>query len=345
MNSIGAFIIFIGGGAVFMRLILKCFLILPFMAFLCLAGCGPKEGDTESLDKPNDTIVVGFAQLGAESSWRTSNTRSITKAAQEAGIQLMFSDAAQKQENQIKAIRSFIAYRVDVIAFAPIIQTGWENVLLEAKAAGIPVILTDREIEEGDKDLYACYIGSNFVTEGRMAGEYLKKKFEGTEKRVNIVELLGTVGSSPAEGRSKGFHDSIKESTVFQILCSESGDFMKSKGKEVMDRILKNYDNIDVLYSHNDSMALGAIEAVEAAGIVPGKDIVIISIDGEQGAIDALKEGRINCVVECDPMLGPTIMNTVRRIKRGEEIPKTIYTRDNVFTEWDDLSKLPPRGY
>lgn len=315
--------------------------ILCFIILVGLSGCGER---TRDIDNSNHTLVLGFAQLGAESSWRIGNTKSIIESAREAGIQLMYTEAEQKQENQIKNIRSFIAYQVDIIAFAPIVETGWENVLKEAKEAGIPIILTDRMIE-GFEDLYTCYIGSNFITEGKMAGEFLKKKFAHIKREVNIAELVGTVGSSPAEERSKGFRQAIKDDPKFKILTSISGDFMQSKGKEAMNKILKKYDNIDVLYCHNDSMALGAIEAIEETGLAPGRDIVIISIDGEQEAIDALKAGRINCVVECSPMLGPTLMDTAKKIMNGEQVPKAIYIEDRVFTEWDDLSDLPPRGY
>ena len=310
-----------------------------------VGGCSSINENNQPPLETGSTLVLGFAQLGAESSWRTSNTKSITEAAQNSDIKLMYEEAEQKQENQIKAIRSFIAYQVDVIAFAPIVENGWDNVLSEAKAAGIPVILTDRYIDTSDKNLYACYIGSDFEKEGQMAAEFLKKKFKYRQADINIVELFGTLGSSPAVGRSKGFTDALADSPKFKIIASKSGDFMRSKGKEVMADILNRYENINVVYSHNDSMTLGALEAIEDAGLRPGKDIVILSIDGEQDAIDALKQGKINCVVECNPMLGDTIIDTVKRIKNGESVPKAIYTSDNIFTEWDDLKNLPPRGY
>jgi ABC-type sugar transport system substrate-binding protein len=219
--------------------------ILCFIILMGLSGCREEKYAVNG----NNTLVLGFAQLGAESSWRIGNTKSITEAAREAGIQLMFTEAEQKQENQIKNIRSFIAYQVDVIAFAPIVETGWENVLLEAKEAGIPVILTDRTIE-GFEDLYTCYIGSDFITEGKMAGQFLKKKFAKEKSEVNIVELVGTVGSSPAEERSKGFRQAISDDQRFKIIKSVSGDFMQSKGKEAMSKILQECDDIDVYYSY-----------------------------------------------------------------------------------------------
>lgn len=318
--------------------------IVLMTIFLSLfSACQDEFAQPQVLKKK--ALVLGFAQLGDESGWRSGNTISIQKAASDGNIQLMFSNAEQKQENQIKAIRSLIAYRVDVIAFAPIVENGWDNVLTEAKQAGIPVFLTDRYIRTDDAGLYACYIGSNFQEEGKRAARFLKKKFADEDRTINIVELSGTVGASPALGRSEGFYKELSDDSKFKIITSQSGDFMRSKGKEVMNNMLKKYRNIDVLYSHNDAMTLGAIDAIERAGIRPGKDIVIISIDGEQAAIDLLKIGKINCVIECNPMLGPTIVDTAKKLVRGESVPKNIYSEEKVFTEWDDLNDLPPRGY
>jgi simple sugar transport system substrate-binding protein len=310
-----------------------------------LSGCEDGSSRANQEIKDEQTIVLGFAQVGAESSWRLSNTQSIKDAAINEGIQLMYINGEQKQENQIKAIRSFIAYQADAILLSPVIETGWENVLKEAKEAKIPVILTDREIKTDETGLYKCFVGSDFNKEGRMAGEFLKKKFRDKTEGINIVELYGTIGASPAEGRSNGFKEVIKENPHFKIVCSRSGDFMNSKGKEVMRDILNTYQDIDVLYSHNDSMTLGAIEAMEEVGVIPGKDIAIITIDGEQEVIDALKEGKINCVIECNPKLGDTIIELTKKLLSGEEIPSTVFVEDQVFTEWDDLSAIPARGY
>ncbi|MDF2613870.1 MAG: ABC-type sugar transport system, periplasmic component [Clostridia bacterium] len=319
-----------------------------------LIGCGGLfllQGCESGIDRQGNevkderTIVLGFAQVGAESSWRLANTKSIKEAATAESMQLMYINGEQKQENQIKAIRSFIAYQVDAILVSPVVETGWENVLNEAKLAKIPVILTDRAIKTNQSDLYAAFVGSDFNKEGRMAGEFLMKKFAYESDDVNIAELYGTVNSSPAEGRSRGFKETIKDNPRFKVICSQSGDFMHSKGKEVMRSILSTYKDIDVLYSHNDSMTLGAIEAMEEVGIIPGKDIIIITIDGEQKAIDALKDRKVNCVIECNPKLGDTIVDLTKKLLNGENIPSTVFVDDEVFTEWDDLSTLPPRGY
>ncbi|GHU76893.1 LacI family transcriptional regulator [Clostridia bacterium] len=307
-------------------------------ALLLLSSCVAPEPATPDL-------IVGFSQLGAESGWRIGNTRDVASAAERAGIQLMMLNAEQMQENQIKAIRSFIAYQVDVITLAPIVEQGWETVLLEAKAAGIPVLLIDRDISVSDGSLYAGSIGSDFLEEGRRAGLFLKERTRDKDS-VRIVEITGTPNSTPTRERTLGFVGTLGDDPRYQITMTVSGDFLRSKGRECMENILSLTRGIDVLYSHNDAMTLGAIEAIEAVGLKPGKDIIIITVDGEQGAIDLLKQGKINCVVECNPMIGDQIMGLVKKLAAGEDIPRKTYTTERVFSEWDDdLQSIPPRGY
>jgi simple sugar transport system substrate-binding protein len=329
-------------------LILICSLFFSISLFTCLfLSCSKKEVETKG-------IILGYSQIGAESAWRNCNTRSVQEAASEAGIQLLFFNAEQKQENQIKAIRSFIAYQVDVIAFVPIVSDGWENVLMEARDANIPVLICDREINIKEESLYAGYLGTDSFKQGRSSGEYLVKKFinpdtgrllEDGRKNVRIVELRGTEGSSPEILRAQGFRDALAGFSVFEIIYSKSGDFLRSKGYELMCNILNEFQDIDVIYSHNDGMTLGALDAMKEWGINPGKDIIIISIDAEQAAINALKRGEINCVVECNPKQGPEVMRLARLLARKESIPRVIFMKEEVFTEWDDLSNIAPRGY
>jgi simple sugar transport system substrate-binding protein len=316
-------------------------LVLFILTAALLTGCrqvDPPQQET-------DSILLGFAQLGAESAWRRGNTQSIKTAAQEAGVQLMFENAEQKQEKQISDIRSFIAYQVDVIAFAPIVEDGWDNVLMEAKAAGIPVLTTDRMVNTDQEGLIAGFLGSNFYEEGVKAGEFLLKKCEGMSE-IKIVEISGTIDSTPMKQRAQGFRDVIAERDEFTIVETISGDFLRSKGKECMEYLLGQHDGIDVLYSHNDGMTLGAIEIIEARGLVPGRDIVIITVDGEQAAIDLLKQNKINCVVECTPLIGDTIMELAKKLAAGETIAPITYSRERVFSEFDvDLNDLPERAY
>lgn len=291
-------------------------------------------------------IVVGFAQVGAESEWRSANTQSVKQSAQAEGITLKFSDAQQKQENQIKAIRSYIAQKVDVIAFSPVVESGWDTVLQEARAAKIPVVLTDRGVDSKDASLYVTMIGSDFLEEGRKAGRWMVEKFKDTQGDINIVELQGTVGSAPAIDRKKGFEEIIKASPKFKIIRSQTGDFTRTKGKEVMEAFLKaEGKKINVLYAHNDDMAIGAIQAIEAAGLKPAKDITIISVDGVKGAFEAMIAGKLNVTIECSPLLGPQLMSTIRDVLAGKSVPKRIVTKEGVFPMEVAASEFPNRKY
>ena len=292
-------------------------------------------------------LVIGFSQVGAESEWRTANTRSIKEAAKQQGVTLRFADAQQRQENQVKAIRSFIAQRVDIIAFSPVVESGWETVLREAKAAKIPVILTDRAVSVSDASLYATFIGSDFVEEGRKAGRWLIERAQKTPgKPFNIVELQGTVGSAPAIDRKKGFEEVIKAYPKLKIVRSQTGDFTRTKGKEVMEAFLKAQGKgIDVLYAHNDDMAIGAIQAIEEAGLKPGVDILVVSIDGVKGAFQAMAAGKMNVTVECNPLLGPQLMAAARDVAAGKQVAKRITVVEGVFTADVAARELPNRKY
>ncbi|WP_028662087.1 ABC transporter substrate-binding protein [Saccharomonospora saliphila] len=303
---------------------------------LAACGSGGASGDDE-------TLTMGFSQVGAESGWRTANTRSIKEAASAAGIELKFSDAQQKQENQLKAIRSFIQQRVDVIAFSPVVETGWDTVLLEAQRAGIPVILTDRAIDSADDSLYETFLGSDFVEEGRKAGRWLAERHADADS-VSVVELQGTTGAAPALDRQQGFAEAIEGSNI-EIIASQSGDFTRSGGKQVMEAFLKSHDDIDVVYSHNDDMGLGAIEAIEASGRTPGEDIEIITVDAVKDGMRALAAGRINFIVECNPLLGEQLMDLARKVVAGEDVPKRVVVEETTFTQAEAEKVLPDRKY
>ncbi len=309
---------------------------------LALSSCRKNNTKQEEQD-----LLLGFSQIGSESAWRIGNTNDIEKQAEKYGVGLMFENANQKQENQIDAIRRFIAYKVDVIAFSPIVEEGWDNVLTEAKEAGIPVILVDRDISSDKEGLTTCLIGADFYKEGVMAGEYLIRKADALGlDTVNIVEITGTDNSTPMRQRQAGFADAIASDSRMHVLESIDGDFLKSRGAECMRSLLEKYgDQIDVVYSHNDEMTLGAIPEIEKAGFVPGKDMIIISVDGGQDAINVLKQGKINCVVECTPKLGKEVMETAIKLKNGETVDKVIHPEERIFSDEQDLSNLEPRGY
>ncbi len=291
-------------------------------------------------------ITLGFAQVGAESAWRTANTVSIKSSAKDAGINLKFSDAQQKQENQIKAIRSYIAQKVDVIAFSPVVESGWEPILLEAKAAKIPVILTDRNIDVKDQSLYVTMIGSDFLEEGRRGGKWLEDHYKNVPGPINIVELQGTVGSAPANDRRAGLLEVIKNDPKFKVIASQSGDFTLAGGKQVMEAFAKTYGKqINVVYAHNDDMALGAIQAMEEAGMNPGKDITVVSFDATKGGFEAMVAGKLNVDVECSPLLGPQLMTAVKDIVAGKQLPKRIVTEETIFPMNVAAETLPHRKY
>jgi len=312
------------------------------LGIAALAGCSNGGQGASS-----GAITVGFSQVGAESEWRTANTRSVKEALVAPGFQLKFSDGQQKQENQIKALRSFIAQRVDVIAFSPVVETGWDTVLAEAKAAGIPVVLTDRAVQVPDQSLYVTLIGSDFVEEGRRAARWLIAENAGGSNPIRVVELQGTVGSAPANDRMQGFREVIDQDARFQIVRSQSGDFTRAKGKEVMEAFIKGegQKKIDVLFAHNDDMAIGAIQAIEEAGLKPGEDIRIVSIDGVRGAFEAMKAGKLNATVECNPLLGPQLAQLIRDVHGGKVVPKRVVVEEGVFTRDQAAAELPNRKY
>ncbi|MDG4800316.1 ABC transporter substrate-binding protein [Micromonospora sp. WMMD980] len=310
-----------------------------------MAACGNSDTGGDSGGGGNDKLVLGFSQVGAESGWRTANTTSIKEAAGEAGIELKFDDAQQKQENQIKAIRNFIQQKVDVIAFSPVVESGWDTVLKEAKDAKIPVILTDRAVDSADKSLYKTFLGSDFKKEGRLAGEWLVEQKKAATGPVNIVELQGTTGSAPANDRKAGFGEAIAANPNLKIIASQSGDFTRAGGKQVMEQFLKANPKIDVLFAHNDDMGLGALEAITAAGKVPGKDITIITVDAVKDGMQALADGKFNFIAECSPLLGPQLMDFAKKVKAGEEVPARIETEETTFTQETAKEALPNRKY
>ncbi|MDX3105619.1 ABC transporter substrate-binding protein [Nonomuraea angiospora] len=315
-------------------------LVLAGLTAMSMTACGSGGGGSGG-----GSITMGFSQVGAESGWRTANTKSVQDSAKTAGITLKFSDAQQKQENQIKAIRSYIQQKVDVIAFSPVVESGWDTVLKEAKDAKIPVILTDRAVDSKDTSLYKTFLGSDFVEEGKKAGQWLVNEYKDAKDPVNIVELQGTTGSAPANDRKSGFQEVIGADPKFKIIASQTGDFTRAKGKEVMEAFLKSNPDIDVLYAHNDDMGLGAIEAIEGAGKVPGKDIKIITVDAVKDGMQALADGKINYIVECSPLLGPQLMDLAKKVVKGEQVPARVVTEETTFTQEQAKQALPSRQY
>lgn len=319
------------------------------LLILVTLGCQPKMQTPPQTDLPGAApkktyadVIIGYAQLGAESEWRAANTTSIKETAEQLGIELRFLDAQQKQENQIEAVRKLIIQKVDLIGLSPIVETGWAAVFQEAKNAGIPIILVDRRAAV-QEDLYVTYLGSDFLEEGRNAARVMADMTGG---KANIVELVGTINSAPANDRYRGFREILTQYPEMKIIASETGDFTRARGREVMENFLNLYgSNITAVYAHNDDMALGAITAIEAHGLRPGVDIKIVSVDAARGAFEAMIAGKLNATVECNPLLGPQFFELALQVINGEPVPKWVPSEESIFFPDTALEILPTRKY
>ena len=324
--------------------ILLFFAILASILALFACTAKPTSSPTEEIKhkKTYQDLVVGFAQLGAESEWRVANTNSIKETAENLGVELRFYDAQQKQDNQIQAVRKLIIQKVDVIGISPIVETGWDKVFQEAKDAGIPIILVDRRADVPE-DLYVSYLGSNFLEEGRNAARIMANLMNG---KANIVELVGTIDSAPANDRYRGFREILKDYPDMHIIDSESGDFTQARGKEVMEGFLQKYGNtITAVFAHNDDMAVGAIQAIEEYGLKPGTDIKIVSVDAARGAFEAMIAGKLSATVECNPLLGPQFFELALKVVNGEPVTKWVPSIETMFFPEDAAEILPTRKY
>ncbi len=273
-------------------------------------------------------LTIAFSQIGQESDWRTANTDSVTKAIEgHEGWTFVYSDGQQKQENQITALRNFITQGVDYILFTGVVTSGWDEVLAEVNEAEIPLILLDRIPDCADKIDYVAAFGGDFPLEGRRqvqwAGEYLKSLGRDKEE-INVVIMEGTTGADAQVGRTEGNLAAIKDYPFMKVIAQQTGNFTRAEGQALMETWLKSYDKIDVLIAQNDDMALGAIDAIKAAGKVPGKDIIIVGCDSVKAAFDAIVAGDMNCTVECNPLYGPFVVETIEKLEAGEKFDKTV---------------------
>ena len=310
--------------------------------------CGMSVVPAVGVAAADDTITVGFSQVGAESDWRTANTESMKSTfSEENGYELIFDDAQQKQENQLTAIRNFIQQEVDYILLAPVTETGWDTVLQEAKDADIPVIIVDRMVDVSDDSLYTTWIGTDSLLEGRKAAEWLNAytTAKGIDaKDVNIVDIQGTIGSTAQIGRSKGLEEGV-DNYGWNLLAQQSGEFTQAKGQEVMESMLKQYDNINVVYCENDNEAFGAIDAIEAAGKTVGSDIangeiMVMSFDTTNAGLTDTLAGKIACDVECNPLHGPRVQEIIEKLEAGEEVDKQAYVDEEIFATDDTVDKV-----
>jgi simple sugar transport system substrate-binding protein len=314
---------------------------------LATTGCSSSNnnnaGSSGTGGSGGKVLTVGFAQTGSESGWRAANTQSMKDAFSEAnGFKLIFNAADNKQEAQIAAVRSFINQKVDAIVIAPITVDGWDDVLKEAKDAKIPVILEDRTINVSDDSLWAAWVGDDFKKEGETAGAWAKSQ---ATSATNMVVLEGTTGSAPALDRATGFKAGA-EGAPITTLDSQTGNFTRADGKTVMEGFLQKYGKkIQLLFAQNDDMGLGALDAITAAGLTPGKDIKIVTIDATHDGLQALADGKFNYVVECNPLLGPQVADLVKKVVAGETVPKTQVATDQAFDQEQAKAALPDRKY
>ena len=305
------------------------------------------SGETEAAGNTGDVITVGFSQVGAESDWRTANSESMKSTfSTENGYNLIFDDAQQKQENQIAAIRNFIQQEVDYIVLAPVTESGWDTVLQEAKDAEIPVIIVDRMVNVSDDSLYTAWVGSNFKLEGQKACEWLKAYAEAKGmSEVNIVDIQGTIGASAQIGRTEALNEAVK-ANGWNLLAQQTGEFTQAKGQEVMESMLKQYDNINVVYCENDNEAFGAIEAIKAAGktVGPDGDILVMSFDTtKQGITDTLS-GDIIVNTECNPLHGPRVEQIIKQLQAGETPEKQAYVEEGIYAYGSDVASVTIDG-
>jgi simple sugar transport system substrate-binding protein len=325
---------------------------VPKQIILRSHGVTKKNVETymANLDKEqkpvNEIIDVGYSQVGTESAWRLANTKSIKDAAKDMGINLLYEDANQSQKKQIEAVRKFIDMKVDVIVISPVVDNGWDEILQEAKKAGIPVLLSDRKISTEDDSLFTTYIGADFIEEGRRAMRWIKENVHNEKGISKILEIQGTLGASPTVERNQGFEEVMSGYPDYKIVYSKSGDFTYEGGKKVIEEYLQTHEwDIDAIFAHNDDMALGSIEALEANGIKPGVDVSIVSVDGTRKAFEAMIDKKLNCVVECSPLLGPQLMKAVQDLMSGKELPLRIITEEKVYTQEDAKSVIRSRKY
>jgi simple sugar transport system substrate-binding protein len=330
---------------------------LGMLLLLCLAGCTTAESESKPPPVPSnieslpsleewmqspeyntpsrEPIILGFSQLGTESAWRIANSTSIQDAAKESGITLILKNAEQSQAKQFEAVRSFIRQKVDVIAIAPVVESGWDDILQEVKQAGIPVIIVDRSVDAQDTSLFVTTIGSDFYEEGVKAGKYIQDRLRNVPGTIRIAELQGTSGSTPSIQRGEGFRSILGDQDHIVFSQSAPADFTEDKGRQVMSRFLQvpKAEQPQVLFAHNDEMAFGAIQAIQEAGLKPGEDIIIVSVDGSRKALKILADGQINAVVECNPLLGPQLMQATKEIMAGRTLPKRMVPREDIFTQ------------
>jgi ABC-type sugar transport system substrate-binding protein len=306
--------------------------VLLVLSMVVITACGTQATPTPAV-KTYEDMVVGFLQTGSEGGWRAANTASFKETAEQEGINLKFYDSQNDLAKQVAGFRQFIQDpEVNVIVLAALETTGWDDVLKEAQAAGKTVVLEDRRIDAADT-LYATYIGSDFTEEGRKSADELCKLLEGSASK-NVWELVGNVGSSAAKDRGQGFREKMGDCGM-TITKSQTANWSITEGKQVVEAWLKETKDVQAIFAQNDEMGLGAIEALKEAGLKPGEDVKVLSVDATAGAFDAMLDGVLNVTVECNPLLAPQVYEAALKALNGESLPKWVPSQEGVFRSTD----------
>jgi len=318
--------------------------LVSLILLATLSAC--TDGSSRSDAKDAHRLVLGFSPVVSWGGWSGANADSVRNAARESNMDVLMEDTNYRQENQVATLRSFIRQRVDVIVFAPVVESGWDLVLREIRSAGIPVILMDRHIEVNDPSLYVSHVGSDFVEEGRRAGRWLIENTKDERGEIAILELRGSEGSTPANDRKLGFAQAIQGDPRYRIVESRSGDFFRARARDITAQYLAGEGHhIRVIFAHNDGMALGGIDAVEAAGFKAGSDVLVIAIEGSRQGLEAIVAGKLNASVECNPLVGPQLISVARDAASGKQVPRRVVTQETVFTRENAAAELPNRTY
>ncbi len=319
-------------------------LLILIALYAILSGC--TDGSTGGGAENGRRLVLGFSPIVSRGGWSGANADSVRNAAREANMDVLMEDTKYRQENQVATLRSFVRQRVDVIVFAPVVESGWDLVLREIRSAGIPVILMDRHLEVNDTSLYVSHVGSDFVEEGRRAGRWLLEHTRDESGEIAILELRGSDGSAPANDRKLGFAQAIGDDARYRIVESQSGNFFRAPARAITANYLAGKGHrVRVIFAHNDSMALGGIDAVEAAGLKPGSDVLVIAIEGSRPGLEAIVAGKLNVSVECNPLVGPQLIAVARDAASGKPVPRRVVTQETVFTRENAAAELPKRAY
>jgi simple sugar transport system substrate-binding protein len=319
-------------------------LMLIAPVYFTLPACTDRS--TSAGAEHEHRLVLGFSPVVSWGGWSGANADSVRNAARESGMEVLMEDSRYRQENQVATLRSFIHQRVDVIVFAPVVESGWDLVLTEIRSAGIPVILMDRNIEVNDNSLYLSHVGSDFVEEGRRAGSWLLEHTRGEPGEIAILELRGSEGSAPANDRKVGFAQAIAGDARYHIVESKSGNFFRAQARVITSNYLAGKGHhLRAIFAHNDGMALGGIDAVEAAGLKPGSDVLVIAIEGSREGVEAIVAGKLNASVECNPLLGPQLIAVAKDAASGKQVPRRVVVQETMFTRENAAAELPKRAY